>query len=517
MAVQRSRRGFLSDIGRGTLLAALGPACAIDLGLVSRAFAEQDDVTLGFGDLEPLVSMLQETPIERLQPVLADQLKSGVTLKRLTAAAALANARTFGGEDYIGFHTFMALAPALRMSSFMKPGEEALPVFKVLYRNTNRIHEFGGRESEVLRPLSAHSKVGDVSPDLLHTAMHQRETERAELLLSGLMSENPLSGLDALIPVVQENPEVHRTVLPYRAWDMLQIVGPEHALTLLRQSLRYCVKAQNAQHPEWTEHAKMLVSLLDEYHLHGKEPGTRVVDDAMLNHLSHALQTASPMDAARAVASALAEGFDPAGIGEALSLSASMLVLRDRGRLPQWEDRLKPAGSVHGDSVGVHGSDSANAWRHLAEVSTGLNRFSCLMIGGWQIARDRDNPGNLLDQPLPVKYHTDRQNGLDGPALLTRLDEAIRNNLQAHATAIVHSYGQLGLPAEPVFDMLLKYAVSEDGALHAEKYFYTVWDDFHATRVTARWQHLTALARVTASEYGKPAAGQQEARELLLK
>ncbi len=99
--------------------------------------------------------------------------------------------------------------------------------------------------------------------------------------------------------------------------------------------------------------------------------------------------------------------------------------------------------------MGVHGSDSANAWRHLAEVSTGLNRFSCLMIGGWQIARDRDNPGNLLDQPLPVKYHIDRQNGLDGPALLTRLDEAIRNNLQAHATAIVHSYGNSAFPPNP--------------------------------------------------------------------
>ncbi len=53
----------------------------MDLGLVSRAFAEQEDGTLRFGDLKPLVSMLQETPIERLQPVLADQLKSGVSLK----------------------------------------------------------------------------------------------------------------------------------------------------------------------------------------------------------------------------------------------------------------------------------------------------------------------------------------------------------------------------------------------------------------------------------------------------
>ena len=46
-------------------------------------------------------------------------------------------------------------------------------------------------------------------------------------------------------------------------------------------------------------------------------------------------------------------------------------------------------------------------------------------------------------------------------------------------------------------------------------YFHTVWDDFHATRPSARWRHVTSLARVTASEFGKPAAGQIEARGLL--
>ncbi|MCA9058749.1 MAG: hypothetical protein KDA85_09625, partial [Planctomycetaceae bacterium] len=76
-------------------------------------------------------------------------------------------------------------------------------------------------------------------------------------------------------------------------------------------------------------------------------------------------------------------------------------------------------------------------------------------------------------------------------------------------------YGQLNLPADQIFATLLKYAVSEDGALHAEKYFQTVRDDFQSTRPAFRWQHVAALARVTASEYGRPAAGQAEARELL--
>jgi len=35
---------------------------------------------------------------------------------------------------------------------------------------------------------------------------------------------------------------------------------------------------------------------------------------------------------------------------------------------------------------------------------------------------------------------------------------------------VVHRYGELGHPARPVFDLLLRYAVSEEGALHAEKF-----------------------------------------------
>jgi hypothetical protein len=79
----------------------------------------------------------------------------------------------------------------------------------------------------------------------------------------------------------------------------------------------------------------------------------------------------------------------------------------------------------------------------------------------------------------------------------------------------VQRYGELGHPARPAFDLLLRYGVSEDGALHAEKYYRTVTEEFAATRPAFRWRHLVGLARVTASEYGQPAAGYAEARRLL--
>src|SRR5260221_495170 len=134
------------------LVASVGCGIASELGLAPAHAAEAPD-TLDFGPHESLVRLMQETPADKLLPALAGQLKSGVELQRLVAAAALANARTFGGEDYVGFHTMMALAPSLHMSRELPEKLQPLPIFKVLYRNTNRIQERGGRKDEVLHPV----------------------------------------------------------------------------------------------------------------------------------------------------------------------------------------------------------------------------------------------------------------------------------------------------------------------------------------------------------------------------
>src|SRR4051794_3669671 len=101
MGTQRTRRGFIEDVGRGMLVTSVGFGTAVDMGL-SSAWADDDTgrERLAFGDLEPLVCLMQETPVRNLVPVLVERLRAGTELKQLVAAAALANARTFGGEDY---------------------------------------------------------------------------------------------------------------------------------------------------------------------------------------------------------------------------------------------------------------------------------------------------------------------------------------------------------------------------------------------------------------------------------
>ena len=116
---------------------------------------------------------------------------------------------------------------------------------------------------------------------------------------------------------------------------------------------------------------------------------------------------------------------------------------------------------------------------------------------------------------LTLAEHYQKLRGSSPADLLKEADAAIRENDQARACAAVARYAESGQSARPVFDLMLQYAISEDGALRAEKFYRTVTEEFAATRPAFRWRQLLALARVTASEYGQPAPGYAEAKGLL--
>jgi hypothetical protein len=486
---------------------------------LAPAWAAAGAESLSFGPLEPLVCLLQETPADKLLAALVQQIQAGTDLRRLTAAGALANARTFGGEDYVGFHTLMALSPACRMSSELPAELQPLPVLKVLYRNTARIQACGGRSREVLHPVKPEAlSEGQVAGEALRDAVRRKDAVGAERTFAALANSSAADAFNALLYEVQDNAEIHRVALPYRAWDLLDVVGPEHAHTLLRQSLRYCLQAEGGpRNQKWDRPRTLLPKLFDQYHLDGRALGTRAVEDAWVDQLSQTIFRSTAEQAADAAAAALAEGIAPEAVGEAISLAANQLILRDVGRSARDESPGKPMGSVHGDSIGVHACDSANAWRNMAKIANARNTYACLILGAYQAAFDRTERGGdfLAWQPLPLSWTLGGIKTQDPDELLRELDTAIKEKLQGRASALVQHYGELGHPARPVFDVFLRYAVSEDGALHAEKYYRTVCEEFAAARPAFRWRQLVALARVTASEYGRPAAGMAEARSLL--
>jgi hypothetical protein len=516
---QQTRRAFFADVGKGVAVAALGTGLAADLG-VGFALGDEEE-RLTFGTLEPLVALMQDTPADRLLPVLTERLRTGTELRGLVAAAALANARVFGGEDYVGFHTLMALGPAYHMAQEGPADRRALPVLKVLYRNTSRIHERSSTQpGEVLRPVRAEAiPRGRVGGEVLREQSRRGDMASAERTFAALAGGSPEDAFNHVLYAVQDATEVHRVVLPYRAWDLIGIIGREQAHTLLRQSVRYCVRNENPRYAASFAGTRAVVPrLLNQYRLLERRLGGWNVDDAWIERMCETIFRATADAAADAAAAALADGVDPDAVGQALSLAANQLVLRDNGRPQNQSAPNRPAGSVHGDSIGVHSCDAVNAWRNMARMANDRNRVVCLILGAYQVAQDRVQRGGefLTWQPYPRAEARDRVRSISDPAVLLReAEEAIRAREQPRAAAAVHRYGELNQPVRPALDLLLRYAVSEDGALHAEKYYRTAVEEFNSTRPAFRWRHLVSLARVTASAYGQPAPGYADACRLL--
>ncbi len=513
--MSNNRRRFLNKVGSGMLIAGLGTSLAADLK-IGVALADDLISPLDFGGLEPLVQLMQESSPSNLTAELVKRLRKGEDLRTFVAAGALSNARTFGGQDYIGFHTFMALAPAFRMSQELPPDLRALPVLKVLYRNATRIQEFGGRDKEILHTVAPDSIPNGEHPgEYLRSVARTGDIERSDRVFASLAHLPVGEAFNHLQFEIDDEVDVHRVVLAWRAMDTLELAGNQWAHCLLRQSIRYCANTEKQIHDgqRGTSPVRLVLpALLDQFKLLGITLGTRIDDDQWISDLAETIFRGSREQAANAVAHSLVEGFSPAAIGEAISIAANRLVLHDPGRPEKWANAEKPTGSCHGDSVGVHASDAANAWRNIVRVSDSRNIIAGLLVGAFHTGgqSDRSTPS-----PFPFEEHSADVREDNATRLLAQTEEAIRGKEQFRAAALVKHYGQLGHPERPMFDLLLRFATSEDGALHAEKYYHTALAEFSSTRNAFRWNQIVALARVTASEFGRPSPGYLDAKELL--
>src|SRR5262245_10816320 len=329
------RREFLANVGRGMLVASVGPALAEGLGLAPAGLADAAARRLTFGPSEPLANLMEQTPAEKLLPIVVEKIRNGTDLKQLVAAAALANARTFGGQDYDGYHAIMALAPSYQMSTELPESHRALPVLKVLFRNTDHMQSSGACSHEAMHALEAAGGT-ETSPaaSKLLDATRRQDLDGAERTFAALAKGSLDEAYNDLLYLIQDNYNVHRVVLAWRAWVLLDFTGKDHADTILRQSVRYCVQEEgNLRKWGGAEALRALLpKLLDQYGLLSKPVGNKQPEDRALDQLAMTVYGSSREKAADAVAAALADGWAPDAVAEALSIAANRLVLCDPGR-----------------------------------------------------------------------------------------------------------------------------------------------------------------------------------------
>jgi hypothetical protein len=330
----------------------------------------------------------------------------------------------------------MALAPAYQIAAELPAERRALPVLKVLFRNSSRIHDQNAHHQDVMHPVAATTEV-DASRgvELLRESVRAVDMEGAESRFAALARGPIGEAFNHLQMAIDDEVDVHRVVLSWRAWVMMQLAGEQYAHALLRQSVRYCVdterRMREKDYPR-CDIRQVLPRLLDEHGLAGKPLGDRQADDAWVESLAGTIYSGTREQAAEAAAMALAEGMQPEAIGEAISLAANMLVLHDPGRRQENSGPGKPPGCVHGDSVGVHASDASNAWRNIARVGNPQNRIASLIVGAYHTA---GQTAYNTKEPYPYTELIHEVEGTDVDSLVRQADDAIQANDQARAAA----------------------------------------------------------------------------------
>jgi len=405
------------------------------------------------------------------------------------------------------------MLPSLEMSRLLSSGRRPLPVLKVLYRNAQQIQSVGGASKTTLAALHAaeHIDADDVGVQI-RGACRKADFELGEKLLASV-GDSPLDAFNALQPAVQDDLNVHRFVFAHRTFGLVGLLGKEYSYSLLRQCVRLCAdhERMRIEHKQAESPIRELMPrLLDQFKLAGRKLGKRDPGDAAVDELSRVIYSGPRDRAAEAAAAALAEGIDPEVVGEAISMASNLYVLRQGG--DKWR--------THGDSAGVHSSDATNAWRNMARIAESRHAISGLIVAAYH-AGIQSAP--FQTPPYPTDEHRALVKIADAAGLLAETEDAIRHNDQGRATAAIQIYGERGHAVDAVFDLMLKYAISEDGRLHGEKYFHTVREEYATTRPAFRWRQIVGLARVTASAFGYNredahgfrAAGYEDACKLL--
>lgn len=128
-----NRRQFLAQATVGGAIASLGDLSFISrLGRVSAAEAKLDPKVVRLSpEIEPLVTLLEETPRERVIEVVAERVRGGLSYQELLAALMLAGVRNVEPRPSVGFkfHAVLVVNSA-HIASLASPDEHRwLPIF----------------------------------------------------------------------------------------------------------------------------------------------------------------------------------------------------------------------------------------------------------------------------------------------------------------------------------------------------------------------------------------------------
>ena len=328
------------------------------------------------------------------------------------------------------------------MARELPEDRRALPVLKVLYRNTNRIQEHGGSALEVLHTVKPGvlSAGHDPAARCSATPCAARTWTRPSGTFAAIAGRLARRGLQqpALRRPGRHRGPPRRPPLPRLgpARRHRQGAGP-HAAPPVGPLLREERARREAHRRGRPSPAPSCRKLLDQYHLAADiprheaartTPGSRDEQDDL---------RVEPASGRRGRGRGAGRGDRPERRRRG-DLAGRESARPPRRRPPERGPQPgKPPGSVHGDSIGVHACDSANAWRNMARVGNPRNAVACLILGGLP-GRPRPRrtaaATSSTGRPRPLRRVLEAVKTTDPKGLLAETEAAIRANQQALAS-----------------------------------------------------------------------------------
>jgi len=454
---------------------------------------------------------LQDTPIERLLPVPRARLKSGTTLRELVSAGALANVRTFGGEIR-RFHTMMRwFHPTIWPPSF-PASTGAAGAQSALSKRKSHLRAWR-TQVEVLHTLAAEAARSTPLRRRAPRGHSPRRHAAAERILALPARNRPKMPFNQVVTAIEDGYEVHRVVMRTRlsnCWpggketcaDESPAVGP-----LLRDLEKTKFVTTFARRAICWQSCSTSTSLL--WKRAGIARPTMPPSKRSARRFSNRPRP-SPRSGRHRAGGGL---FCGDGRKEAIAVAGkTSSVLRDSGRRANQTSKGKPVGSVTGIRSAFTPGFESSAWRTCLVSNQRNSRRACIMAA-YQCERPARRVARILrtGSRTPWPEHFEKLKG-DFAEALCRRRTARSARTTRRGLCGRRPVCRARPAARPLFDLMLQYAISEDGSLHAEKFYRTGERRIRGDASGLPLATALALARVTASEFGQPCPGYAEAK-----
>ena len=346
-----NRREFLTSSASAAALAGLLPKVAW-----SQLRLDPGSVRWGSG-LEPLVTLIEDTPREKLLEEMASRVKKGLAYNELLAALFVAAVRNVQPRPVgFKFHAVLAINAAHQASLSGPDSDRWLPLFWSL-------DSFKGSQAEEKK------KTGWTLPPVDESKIPSPDKAR-QAFISALETWD-VEGIDAPVVSLARNAGAHevfelffrygmrdfrdighKAIFVAGAWRLLGVIGWQHAEPILR-SLALALQYFTGENPSKADAEadrpwKFNRTIVDQ------APPTWTagkIDSAATSDLLVVARTADPEAMAKKTVDALKAGVAPRSIWDALFTAGGEILMRRAGILS------------------IHAMTTLNALRFIAQTS----------------------------------------------------------------------------------------------------------------------------------------------------